>query len=464
MIRGKLIEARERRGWSQEALAERCNVDVATIRRWEHGEASPRGCNKWKLMEALGVSSEDELGLGHKVADSPAPALSSLTRHSGVARIVMMVFSGGEGILDLQWAIRKSLEGLTMDISRRDALYTLAALPLAALSTMNIEKSADEILRRSAAGIAACEQLSRGTGTDMREASKTLVDYLPPLKVIAKSSPSSKYRMMAATLITQIFIRKAVLATHLVGTKQAVSYARQAAEYAEASNNGALLISALVWHAWALFSDGQMKSAMEVALQAKNETEHADGLSALTCSSVHAVAAKYQALNGSKYKDDALKTMSQARDDFNTAGKYNDKSMYLDHSEDVLTLVDGMVHYYSGNPTAAYDVFSKVIDPDSLKPLIEFSSERLKIEAINDLTLASLKLPGPKKDKERSMKLWKAGLQGAIDLRSEQRLNEVVIAHHIMEALWEDDPEVMELRELIPTGKPQRPRKGKINR
>lgn len=47
------------------------------------------------------------------------------------------------------------------------------------------------------------------------------------------------------------------------------------------------------------------------------------------------------------------------------------------------------------------------------------------------------------------MKLWKAGLQGAIDLRSEQRLNEVVIAHHIMEALWEDDPEVMELRELI---------------
>lgn len=449
MIREKLIESREKRGWTQEQVAEYCNVDVATIRRWEHGEASPQGRNKWKLVEVFGVSSEDELGLGRKTtASASTSALSSLTRHSGVARIVMMVFSGGDGILDLQRAIRGALEGLAM-ISRRDALYTLAALPLAAFSTMDIEKSADEILRRCAAGVAACEQLSKGNGVDMREASKTLADYLPPLKAIAKSSSSSRYRSMASTLITQAFIRKAVLATHLTGTKQAVIYAKQAAEYAEASNSAALLISALVWHAWALFSDGQMRGAMEVALQAKHLTEHADGLSALTCSSVHAVAAKYQALNGHRFKDEALKTLNQARDDFDAAGKYNDKAMYLDHSLDVLMLVDGMVHYYSGDATSAYNVFSKVIDPDTLQPKIEFSSERLRIEAINDLTLASLKLPGPKKDKERSINLWRAGLQGAIDLRSEQRLNEIVIAHHIMEALWEDDEEVKGLREII---------------
>jgi hypothetical protein len=36
-----------------------------------------------------------------------------------------------------------------------------------------------------------------------------------------------------------------------------------------------------------------------------------------------------------------------------------------------------------------------------------------------------------------------------MDLRSEKRLNEAVIAYHIMEALWEDDEEIREMRELI---------------
>jgi transcriptional regulator with XRE-family HTH domain len=449
MIRARVIEAREKRGWTQELLAERIGVDVATIRRWEHGNTSPQGRHIWKLIETLGVTSEDDLDLGRRTTEKAESVLRSLTRHSCVARLVITVFSDTRGVFELQDTIRKTLEGLTMDISRREALYTLAALPLATLSTLHVEKSDDEVLRRSAAGIAACEQLSRGTGTDMREASKALTSYLPQLQAIAKSSPSSKLRVQSAKLITQVHIREAVLATHLTGTRLAVAHASQSVEYAEASGDVALMISALVWHAWALFSDGQASGAMDVALHAKYLVEKTDRLSSLTCSSVHAVAAKYQAFNGPRYKADALKTLHQARDRFEDAGKYNDKSMYLDHSLDVLMLVDGMVHYYSGDATSAYAVFSRVIDPDSVQPKIAFSSKRLEIEAINDLTLASLKLPEPKKDKERSIKLWRVGLQGAIDLRSEQRFNEVVIAYHIMEALWDDDEDVKELRELL---------------
>jgi hypothetical protein len=146
-------------------------------------------------------------------------------------------------------------------ISRREVLYTLAALPLMPfLSSLKIEEAADEVLRQYAAGIAACEQLSKGSGTDMREASKALTDYLPALKSIAKSSPSFRYRKMALILTAQVYIRKAVLATHLTGTKLTVTYAKQAVEYAEASSDTAIMISALVWHSWALFSDNQMKS------------------------------------------------------------------------------------------------------------------------------------------------------------------------------------------------------------
>jgi DNA-binding XRE family transcriptional regulator len=449
MIRARLIEAREKRGWTQELLAERVGVDVATIRRWEHGDTSPQGRNIWKLIETLEVASEEDLDLGRRTLEKSEPVLRSLTRHSCVARLVITVFSDTGSVFELQDTIRKTLGGLTMDISRREALYTLAALPLATFSTLHVEKPDDEVLRRTAAGIAACEQLSRGTSTDMREAAKALTSYLPQLQVIAKSSPSSKLRTQASKLTTQAYIRKAVLATHLTGTRLAVTHAGQSVEYAEASGDLALLISALVWHAWALFSDGQASNAMDVALRAKYLVESTDRLSAPTCSSVHAVAAKYQALNGPRYKAEALKTLHQARDRFEDAGKYNDKSMYLDHSLDVLMLVDGMVHYYSGDVTSAYTVFGQVIDPDSVQPKIEFSSKRLEIEAINDLTLASLKLPGPKKDKERSIKLWRAGLRGAIDLRSEQRFNEVVIAHHIMEAFWIGEHDVKELRELL---------------
>jgi transcriptional regulator with XRE-family HTH domain len=100
MIRAKLIEARDKRGWTQEQLAERVDVDVATIRRWEHGDASPQGRNKWKLLNILEASSEDDLDLGRKmIVENPASTLHSLVRHSYVARLIMLVFSGSEGAL-----------------------------------------------------------------------------------------------------------------------------------------------------------------------------------------------------------------------------------------------------------------------------------------------------------------------------------------------------------------------------
>jgi transcriptional regulator with XRE-family HTH domain len=451
MIRVKLIEAREKRGWTQEHLAELVNVDVATIRRWEQGDASPQGRNKWKLMEILEAASEEDLDLAYKaVAKSTPPSLHSLMRYSSVARLIVLI-SGNDETLDLQCKIRESLERLSMDsLSRREALYTLAALPLTPLlSSLNTEKAADEILRQFAAGITACKMLSNGNGTEMREASKVLADYLPTLKNMAKSLSSSRHRKMAALLTTQASISKAVLATHLTSTKQAATYAKQAVEYAEASGDTGIMISALVIHSWALFRDHQIKGAMEIALQAKHLVEQTKGLSALTCSTVHAFAAEYQAANGFSYKQDALKTLSQARKDFDLAGKSNDKTTYLDISIDILTLADGMTHLYSGDAVSAYEIFSQAIDPDTLQPQIAFSSERLRTEMINNLTLASLKLPGPKRDKERSVTLWKAGLQGAINLHSEQRLNEIATAYHIMEAHWEDDNQIRELRELL---------------
>ena len=57
----QLIEARERKGWTQAQLGEKVGVTEYTVFRWEHREAKPRSKYLLKLMEVLGV---DEFGLG----------------------------------------------------------------------------------------------------------------------------------------------------------------------------------------------------------------------------------------------------------------------------------------------------------------------------------------------------------------------------------------------------------------
>ena len=81
--RGRLARRRESLGFSQETLAERLNVDVRTVRRWENGE-SIKGPQPWlrpKLARCLQVSLEqlDELLVVEADAD-PGPAERSPSR------------------------------------------------------------------------------------------------------------------------------------------------------------------------------------------------------------------------------------------------------------------------------------------------------------------------------------------------------------------------------------------------
>jgi hypothetical protein len=47
-----------------------------------------------------------------------------------------------------------------------------------------------------------------------------------------------------------------------------------------------------------------------------------------------------------------------------------------------------------------------------------------------------------------SLRLWKAGIQGAMNLRSEQRFGEALTAYDIMQALWPGDKRIKELRDF----------------
>lgn len=55
----RLTEFRKLKGLTQEELAERCGVALATISRWETGSLSPKPRNLEKLAEVLEVSVSD---------------------------------------------------------------------------------------------------------------------------------------------------------------------------------------------------------------------------------------------------------------------------------------------------------------------------------------------------------------------------------------------------------------------
>ncbi len=61
-VNSRLRAAREKRGWSQNELAKRLDVNELTVGRWERGERSPQLLYRARLCELFGMTAE-ELGL-----------------------------------------------------------------------------------------------------------------------------------------------------------------------------------------------------------------------------------------------------------------------------------------------------------------------------------------------------------------------------------------------------------------
>ena len=62
-----------------------------------------------------------------------------------------------------------------------------------------------------------------------------------------------------------------------------------------------------------------------------------------------------------------------------------------------------------------------------------------------EATLASLKVPNGEKDKALSIRLWKAGIQAAKEFHGEDRFQQAVQAYGIMESIWPDEADVLDL-------------------
>jgi hypothetical protein len=100
--------------------------------------------------------------------------------------------------------------------------------------------------------------------------------------------------------------------------------------------------------------------------------------------------------------DEAINAIQSAKTGFFTTDPLEEAEATVDDfNESTLVLEDGLTSYHLDQYEEALQIFSSAIDFHILKPLVPASSERVRLEIINNETLASLKRP--KKDMELSI-------------------------------------------------------------
>lgn len=450
MEKSRLAQARKKKHWTLKQAANAVGVSINTFNRWELGEQRPYGHNLNQLCKIFNASLE-ELGFGLESVDAtpppPHPLIVDLLGSDLVMRLQSVAFvpQRFEAVQRQVSTILEEFDTMNGDaMTRRDALMRLASLPfIASLRPGMSVRQPEDVITQCAAGIAACFQLSKSSyEEDLHRAFKVVSAYIPPLKSIVETS--SQYRKDGAALVGQCLLLKSLLGWHLVGLKQAISYAQDAVTYAQAAEDMTLQVTAMDYLCWAYYYNQQSKIAMQTAAQTQALVkQYETALPPLLCSGICSTYAVMQAKNGQP---------GSARV-FERAEKYLMMSLqgtplhyvYIDYTMSAMLLDYGMVQYFSGEHGKALDAFHKLIEPQQLTTRLPLSG-RTRVETLNFMALSSLKQKD--KDMEQTIRFWKAAMSGAVSLQSERRYTEALLTYDIMDAVWPHEKKIKALREL----------------
>lgn len=462
MERKKLAEARANKHWTLEEAAERIGVNLNTLNRWEKGKVAPQAYNIKKLCSVYGMSSW-ELDLDEPVQASVIPELALADigdavllhiRKDLIMSLLAVVFEQ-HSYREVQNHIRYLLEehdnvnknNETYRITRRDALRRLATLPFIAsfvdLTEMNIRQSAEEVITTCSAGITACWELSKSAEEeDLILAYRTVSAYIPPLKAIVKNASTSLDA--AKNLLAQSYHFKTVLGWHLESLDKAMEYAQQALVYSETTSDVPLQITIHTQLSWLYYYARKSKQSLdEIQIAAYLLKKSDNPLPPNLYSSVQSTLAIRQAMYGQRQQ--AITSLRFAHDQFFRAS-VDRAFVYVDYERPSLILEDGMTYMHLGEYKTALDSLAQIVDPQTLSSKMPVA-ERVRVEALNNQSLALLK--SPKKDMEQVINTWSAGIQEASKLQSTQRFNEAATIYEIMQAVWPGEKRIGELQDLI---------------
>jgi transcriptional regulator with XRE-family HTH domain/tetratricopeptide (TPR) repeat protein len=385
--RKELVEARMRKGWSQEDLAAKMEVRRSTVSEWERGVKAPYPTHVQRLCEIFGMTPE-ELG-----------------------------------------------------IARHDTTSTLIVQ----------EGSIEDIIAQCTVGIDTCRTLGAEGGHDgIITATQILGTYIPMLKTLL---PAHQHHRIAA-LLSRIYQIKQGNAYHLETTSQSLLYAQEAVRYARLSENNMDLVIALhelaSVYEWPL-PGLQVRQRHKLALQTIDEAVHIqEGRHAQIVSIPHQVRAwiyigqaKFRALSG--LKQEAYTSIGKANE-VRQSGEF--AGLYFNTAN--LMRQAAIAHSYLGEQPKAVASFLATLDinDEKVRPAMPMP-DRFHVSLLSETAYSSLRLPQHKKDKDLSIKLWKASLAKAIELRSTTYYNEAQHLLYTMECIWPDDAEISDLRDLL---------------
>ena len=459
MERARLSAARMEKGWSQEYVASRLNVDRITVQRWEQNRTTPQPYHLEQLCQLFGKTAV-ALGLveEHLVVEQHTPEQEEATEGEGVytsfrashfwLRLWHVVCNwprNNARYHELQESLLLELEDTTSmthdkSMSRRDALRLLAAMPIeiCGLSAVKVvmKRPVEEILTLCAAGVTACWHLRRGR--ELLFVSDTIARYLPTLKAIAHGA-SSTQRKAAADLLAQSYLLKSELACHVEGFNEAVAYTRLATTYSEGAEDTTLQSLALRTQAAVYSYANRWEQALQAGEQALSilETTQGTPIPPLVRSYIYGGLAIYQARNGFKQK--AFISLGKAHTAFFAQPPDDPAPIWVNHDKANLTLHDGLTHYHLGLQKEALDSLAQ-IHHDPAK------TETVRVEALIYQVMAEVNRAEGIRDMVWCIDRWIQGMEGAKTLQSEQRFNESMHAYASLCAAWPAEPRIKELR------------------
>lgn len=332
-------------------------------------------------------------------------------------------------------------------LSRRQALVAIAALPYGALAAARLsgtELHPEEFLPQSTAAITSCWSMMQGREFTVIE--QALAHCLPALSTLAQQS--SPYQQSAAGLAAQGHLMLGLLALHQQQTpqnfRQRLLYSKQAVEHAEYLADPTLHVLSLT-HVGAAEGDVENFPAMIVAYEeAVRLSSHELVSPTLRRKAFIALARAYartgQTQQALRYHGE-VKTLQPSVSDqvpiyLQDSGLFFEGLKEAQMFGDLGKLEDGKSSYKRG--------WKAMEQAESLLPSLVVP-ERFRLEGLNQKALIALRLG----HLDQFRDLFIQGLQGAKDLQSEKRRQEVVANWKEARKIWPHEPRVMDLADLL---------------
>jgi hypothetical protein len=329
---------------------------------------------------------------------------------------------------------------------RQRAMISLATMPLVTLTLVLPEKDIAisrhaEALAQCTASIEACWELyQRGGADELRLGFSCVSRYLVALWPVGRARTQRQGETLR--LMTRSALLKTIFAWHCVGTKVAVQCAQEAVALSKEADDLSLQLSAYRNLTWAYAFVRNDRQALATAQEAQAVLERgeqrsgADRLPAGIRGGIYSALAMAQARN-----------MLSSEQALAMAMEYDpgmEVHAYLDFTRATLLLEAGYVYCFQNNYARAMDVLEQRVDPETFAPCMPGVTEVGRVETLNLMALSSLKTKS--RELARTLRYWKAALDGAKALHSNLLFEYASMTYEHMATVWPGEQLLWEMR------------------